>query len=362
MLVGRSRQQRELDSLLECARRERSAVLVVRGEPGVGKTTLLDYAYDQAQGMRVLRCAGIEAEHELPFAGLQQLLRPCQELIERLPAPQAAALNGAFGLSFDGAPDRFLVALGALSLLAEAGDREPVLCIVDDAQWLDEPSIEALTFAVRRLEAEPVAVVIAVREGDARSVELPGLPELQLDGLDDKAARELLGARLRDDAAPEVVERLIADARGNPLALLELPAGLTAEQLAGAEPILGPPPVRPAVEAAFVTRVRALPEPARRLLLIAAADESGDVPAVGAAAAQLGLQLADLRAAEAGGLVKVDASVHFRHPLVRSAVYRSASRDERKVVHEALAAVVAEPTRRAWHRALVADRADEEIA
>jgi DNA-binding CsgD family transcriptional regulator len=362
MLVGREAEQRELDSLLASARDERSAVLVLRGEPGIGKTALLDYAAERASDMRVLRCVGIEAEHELPFAGMHQLVRPCLDLIERLPGPQATAISCALGLSDEGVEDRFLVSLGLLSLLAEACEDAPLLCCVDDAQWLDGPSAEALLFAARRLEAEPIAVVMAVREGELRRFEAPGLPARAVEALGDEAARALLGSRLEDGASIQVLESLLTTAAGNPLALLELPAALTAPQLDGSEPIVGPPPLRPVVEESFRARVSALPEATRRMLLLAAADETGDLPTVRAAARELGLDDGELDAAERDGLVRVNRGVVFRHPLVRSAIYRSASRDERRSVHQALAAAVDDDVRRAWHRALVAEGADESIA
>jgi DNA-binding CsgD family transcriptional regulator/tetratricopeptide (TPR) repeat protein len=362
LLVGREAEQRRLDSLLSSAREEHSAVLVLRGAPGIGKTALLEYAEGQAGDMEVLRCVGIEAEHELPFAGLHQLVRPHLDLVERLPAPQATALNSALGLSSDGVDDRFLVSLGLLSLLAEICEETAVLCCVDDAQWLDAPSAEALLFAARRLHAERVAMVIAVRDGVMQRFDAPGLPALELEGLDEADAEALLTRRLEGHASPDVVSTLLRTARGNPLALLELPAALSTDQLEGAEPILGPPPVRPAVEESFRARVDALPDRTRRLLLVAAADELGDPTAIREAARQLGLDASDLDEAERNGLVRVNGSVEFRHPLVRSAIYRSASRSERKAVHEALAACVADEARSAWHRALVADGADEGIA
>src|ERR671936_1182577 len=294
MLVGREAEQRALDALLESARNDRSATLVVRGEPGIGKTALLGYAADRATDMRVLRCVGIEAEHELPFAGMHQLVRPCLDLVDRLPPPQAAALRGALGLSFDGVNDRFLVSVGLLSLLAEACDEGPVLCCVDDAQWLDQPSAEALVFAARRFQAEPIAVLMAVREGEARRFDAPGVPELEVRGLADGDARALLTAQLARAAPADVVATLLNTAHGNPLALLELPSALTAAQLEGAEPILGPPPVRGAVEAAFGARVERLPEATRRILLLAAADEAGDLAAIERAVARVGLAIADL--------------------------------------------------------------------
>jgi DNA-binding CsgD family transcriptional regulator len=362
MLVGREAEQRALDSLLNSARDEHSAVLVLRGAPGIGKTALLEYAERRAGDMNVLRCVGIEAEHELPFAGLHQLVRPCLGLVDRLPPPQTAALRSAFGLTLDGVEDRFLVSLGLLTLLAEASEESPVLCCIDDAQWLDAPSAEALLFAARRLVAERIAMLIAVREGELRRFEAPGVAALELKGLGEEDAEALLRERLDRRASPEVLATLLRSAAGNPLALLELPAALSPDQIEGAEPILGPPPVRPAVEESFRARVAALPEGTRRLLLVAAAEDVGDLDAIHNAAERLGLDKSKLVEAERGGLLRVNGSVVFRHPLVRSAVYRSASRDERKAAHEALAAVVGDDVRSAWHRAIVAEGADEGIA
>ena len=234
---------------------------------------------------------------------------------------------------------------------------------MDDAQWLDRPSAEALVFAARRFEAERIAVVVAVREGDLRRFEAPGLPEIELPPLDPDGSRALLGERLGQSASTDVLDMLLGAAEGNPLALLELPAALTPGQLEGTEPILGPPPVRPAVEEAFRKRAEALPEQAARVLLIAAADETGGIAAIGRAAELLGLDAAAaLETAEHERLVRLNATLAFCHPLVRSAVYRSAPRSERKAVHEALAAAVGDPVRAAWHRALVADGADEALA
>jgi hypothetical protein len=298
---------------------------VLHGEPGIGKTALLGYAAEHATDMKVLRCVGIEAERELPFAGIHQLVRPCLDLVDRLPAPQAAAMRGALGLSFDDVQDRFLVSLGLLSLLAEVCEHSPVLCCVDDAQWLDRPSAEALVFAARRFQTEPIAPLMAVREGEMRRFETPGV-------------------------------------RGNPLALLELSSALSRAQLEGVEPILGPPPVRGAVEAAFGARVARLPDATRLVLLLAAADEAGDILALERAAGRLGLGVSDLDAAEHEGLVRVNGSVAFRHPLARSVVYGLATRSQRRAAHEALAEVVDDPMTGAWHRALVAESADEATA
>jgi DNA-binding CsgD family transcriptional regulator len=362
MLVGRESERSAVDALLQSARSERSAALVLRGEPGIGKTALLEYATDSAHDMTVLRCVGIEAEHELPFASMHQLVRPCLELVDRLPAPQAAALRGALGLSFDAIQDRFLVSAGLLSLLAEACDERPVLCCVDDAQWLDPPSAEALVFAARRFQAEPIALLMAARSGDGREFDAPGLDELEIVGLDEQHAQALLSARLDRPVAPDVALHLLQSAHGNPLALLELPLALSEAQLDGVEPIIGPPPVRGAVEAAFGSRVAELPDPTRRLLLLAAADDAGDLATVQSAAEALGLDLTDLDEAERRGLVRIEGGVAFRHPLVRSAVYRAATRSERREAHEALAAAVEDPVSGAWHRAVVADRPDEGLA
>ena len=293
---------------------------------------------------------------------MHQLVRPCVELIERLPAPQAAALRSALGVSLDSVTDRFLVSLGLLSLLAEYAEQGPVLCPIDDAQWLHRPSAEALLFAARRLEAEPIAIVIAAREGDPRRFEAPGLAELELGGIADVEATELLRKRLDREPPVEVLSVLLDAAGGNPLALLEMPAGLTAGQLDGIEPIVGPPPARGAVESEYRARIAALPEPAQRLLLIAAADEVGDAATIARAAEQMGGSLGDLEPATEAGLARVDDRVEFRHPLVRPAVYRSASRDARAEAHRALAAVVDDPSRSVWHRAAITDGADEALA
>jgi len=362
MLVGRDAERRIVDDLLQAARDGRSATLVLRGDPGIGKTALLSYAELGAAGMTVLRSVGIESEHELPFAGLHQLVLPCLELVDRLPAPQAAALRGAFGIGFDQVQNPFLVALGVLSLLAEAADERALLCLIDDAHWLDRSSQQALVFAARRLVAEPVAVVVACRTGEPHGFEAGGVPELELGSLDDAAAGELLRSRLERPAAAEVESMLLAAAHGNPLALLELPAGLTDRQLQGAEPIVGPPPARGAVEESFRARVRALPAPVRRALLLVAADQVGDLETLERALARSGLSDSALQTAHDAGLLQLNGTIEFRHPLVRSAVYGLATRSERRAAHEMLAAVTEDPIGRAWHRALTSERADESIA
>jgi DNA-binding CsgD family transcriptional regulator len=362
MLLGRTAEQHLVDQLLDQARGGRSAVLVLRGEPGIGKTALLEYALAAAPDMSVLRCAGIEAEHEFPFAGLHQLLRPCVGWLDRLPGPQAAALRGAFGLSFDRVENPFLVSLAVLSLLAEACERAPVLCLVDDAHWLDRPSQEALAFAARRLEAEPVALLMASRTRNRHNFDAARLPELEVRGLAEGPARALLQTRLSQPASAEVVTLLVHTAHGNPLALLELPMALTSGQLRGADPVAGPLRAKSAVEESFRLRITQLPAGIRRALLLAAAEEGGDLRTLEAAFERCGLTLAALEAAEDTGLVQVDGTVVFRHPLVRSAAYRSATSRERRAAHQALAAVLDDPVRSAWHRALAAERADEAIA
>jgi DNA-binding CsgD family transcriptional regulator len=362
MLLGRAAEQRVLDGLLHTARAGRSAVLVLRGEAGIGKTALLDYAQSHAPDMTVLRCTGIEAEHEFPFAGLQQLLRPCLGLLDRLPGPQAAALRGAFGLSFEPVESPFLVSLGLLSLLAEACDEAPVLCLIDDAHWIDRSSQEALAFAARRLEAEPVALLMTSRARDRHSSDAAGLPELEIHGLAEGPAHALLESRLSQPASAEVVTMLVHTAQGNPLALLELPVALTSRQLQGADPIAGPLRAKGAVEESFRIRIARLPATIRRALLLAAAVEGGDLHTLEVALERCGLTATALEAAVDAGLVQVDGGVVFRHPLVRSAVYGSATRRERRAAHQTLAAVLDDPVRSAWHRALATERADEAVA
>jgi DNA-binding CsgD family transcriptional regulator len=350
MLYGRSPERSRIGELLDDARQSRSGVLVLRGEPGVGKSALLDDARDQANGMRVLGGAGVESEAQLPFAALHQIVRPVLRHVEDLPKPQAAALRGALGLAKGGTGDRFLVSLAALSLLAEAAERQPLLCLVDDAQWLDDASADALAFVARRLEAECIVMLFAAREGEIRRFEAPGLPELRLGGLDPAAAGALIDRHAGTTLSSEVRDRLVSETRGNPLALLELSSSLSEAQLSGAEPLLAPIPVSARVEHAFLARVRRLPEETQTLLLVAAADDSGELATVLRAAAQLGAAPEALDLAEQAGL----AHVRGARPLVRSAVYQAAPLSRRQAVHRALASLFdgeAEADRRAWHRA-----------
>ena len=359
MLVGRSAERAALDRLLAGGRDGRSGALVLRGEPGVGKTTLLAYAAERADGMRVLRGTGIETESELAFAALHQLLARDLDRLDALPAPQASALRGAFGLEAAQGADPFLISLALLSVLAELAETSPVLCLVDDAQWLDEPSASALLFAARRIEAEGIVLLFGVREGEERSFDAPGLPSLRVEGLADDDARELLG----DGVAPAVRERLIAESAGNPLALVELPSALAAEQLSGKEPLAEPLPIGAGLEAAYLSRVRRLPEATQALLLFAAAEDSGELAGILRAAASSEIARDALGPAERDGLVSVtDGRLVFRHPLVRSAIYQGATFGERQGAHRALAEAVDGADRQALHRASAAEGPDEEIA
>jgi DNA-binding CsgD family transcriptional regulator/tetratricopeptide (TPR) repeat protein len=397
MLHGRRAECDALERLLADARRSRSGVLVVRGEAGVGKSALLDHAAGRAEGMVVLRASGVESEAELPFAALHQLLRPVLGLVERLPAAQAAALGGALGLGLPGdrgspeargsgglmpsppeargsgglmpsppeARDRFLVSVAVLSLLAEAAEDRPVLCLVDEAQWLDDSSAQALTFAARRLEAEGVALLFAARDGDPRDFSAPGLPELRLQGLDPDAAAGLLAAAGVDLPA-EVVERLVERTGGNPLALLELPGSLEPGQLAGRAPLEDVLPLTTRLAQAFGERVRRLPEASRTVLLVAAAETAGDPAVVLRAGARLGVGPDALEEAESAGLVQTGGGrLRFRHPLVRSATYQAATLAARQAAHRALAEVLAgedAADQRAWHLASATVGPDEAVA
>jgi hypothetical protein len=360
MLVDRRTEGSALDSLLASARGGLGSALVLRGEPGIGKTALLDYAIESASGFRIARAVGVESEIELAYGALHQLCAPVLGRLERLPGPQRDALGVAFGLRAGAAPDRFLVGLAVLSLLSEIAAERPLLCVVDDAQWLDRASAQALAFAARRLLAEPVALLFAARE---LAGEFTGLPELVVQGLGDADARALLGEVLRVRLDERVVDRIVAETWGNPLALLELPRGLTPEDLAGGFGVLGAPGLPGRIEQTFLQRCEALPSAARQLLLVAAAEPTGDPMLVWLAAGRLGIGPDAAAAAEADGLLVIGARVTFRHPLVRSAVYRAASPPQRRAVHQALAQAtdpMADPDRRAWHLAEAAPGPDED--
>ncbi|MFI9403980.1 helix-turn-helix transcriptional regulator [Nocardia sp. NPDC052316] len=359
MLQGREAEQIRIDRLLAAARDGRSAALVLRGEPGIGKTALLDYA--AAQGLPTVRSAGIESEAELPFAGLHLLVRPGIQLLDRLPDRQRDALRGAFGLAEHDPADRMLIGLAVLSLLAEEAADGPLLCLIDDAHWLDRATAETLLFAARRLDAEGVVMIFATRTG-AAEFPAPGLPELVLPGLRPEAAAVLVD-RHGPDLAPALRYRLLAESAGNPLALLELPAVLAAE---APDAGLSPLPLTQRLQVAFHGRASKLPPPTRTLLLVAAAAGTAELATTLRAAAALGAQLADLQPAEDAGLVHSDGrTLTFRHPLLRSAVYQGAPLTQRLAVHGALAEASTGPENadlRAWHLAAAATGPDEATA
>jgi DNA-binding CsgD family transcriptional regulator len=366
MLFGRDAERSCIAALLDGARSGRSGALVLRGEAGVGKSALLEDAREQAVGMTVLAGCGIESEARVAYAGLHQVVRPVLGNLDTLPAPQGRALGGALGLEEGVGDEWFLVSLAVLSLLSEAAEAGPLLCLVDDAHWLDDASAESLVFAARRLEAEGVAMLFAAREGDVRRFEAPGLPELLLAGLDAGAAGALLDRHTRAWLSAEAREQLIEGTGGNPLALLELSTTLSEPQLAGLEPLLEPLPVGARIEQAFLSQLQQLPDETQTLLLVAAADDSGATATVLAAAARLGAELDALDAAERARLVRIRQDrLEFRHPLIRSAVYQAAALSQRRAAHEALASVLTDESdadRRAWHRAAAAVEPDAAVA
>ncbi len=341
-----------------------SRALVLRGEAGVGKSALLEYLVRGASGCTVARAAGVESEIELAFAGLHQLCAPFVDRLERLPGPQQEALGTAFGLRDGAAPDRFLVGLAVLSLLSDAAEDRPLVCVVDDAQWLDGASAQALAFVARRLGAESVGLVFAVRE-PAGEQHLDGLPELVVGGLDDGDAQALLEAVVAGPLDERVRDRIVSETRGNPLALLELPRGRTPAELAGGFGLNGGPALPGRIEERFQERLAELPPPTRLLLLVAAAEPVGDPLLVWSAAAELGIEAGAAGPAIAAGLVELGAQVRFRHPLVRSAVYGAAAPEDRQRVHHALAEATdagVDPDRRAWHCAQATSGLDEDVA
>jgi DNA-binding NarL/FixJ family response regulator len=366
MLIGRSTETAAIDRLLAVAREGRSSVLVLRGEAGIGKSALLEHALEHAGDFTILRATGIESESELAYAALHQLCRPVLDRIDRLPEPQAAALRGAFALSGEAVDERFRVSLGALGLLAEVAEEQPLLCLVDDAQWLDRASADALVFVARRLEADSLVLLFAARDDDAHPFEARGLAELRLSQLTVADSHSLLSEKVGPGVATGVVEWLVETANGNPLALVELPGALSASELAGEDPLAGK--LRPAtsVEQVYLARVGGLPESAQSLLVLTAAEETGARATVERAAADLGLDIADLAAAESAGLLRIDSEqLAFRHPLVRSAIYRGAAFTERERAHRTLAAASdAEGShdRAAWHRAAATVGTDDEVA
>ena len=361
-LKGRRSECDLLDRLIEAVRAGESRVLVLHGEPGVGKTALLDYLAGRAQGCWVARAVGVQSEMELAFAGLHQLLTPMLDRAEHLPVPQRDALRTAFGLGVGPAPDRFVVALAVLSLLSDVAEERPLVCVIDDEQWLDRASVQALAFVARRLDAESVGLVFAARVPGG---EVAGLPELAVQGLAEGDARTLLDSVLSGPLDARVRDQIVAETRGNPLALLELPRGITPAQLAGGFGLPGVVPLPSRIEESFRRQLDALPAETRRLLQLAAAEPADDPVLVRRAADRLGIDVQAAAPAVEAGLVEVGARMRFWHPLVRSAAYRSASAADRQVVHAALAEVTdpaADPDRRAWHRAHASTGPDEDVA
>ncbi|MDT4910154.1 MAG: hypothetical protein QOI69_3395 [Pseudonocardiales bacterium] len=363
MLHGRDIERARVSARLADARAGTAGALLIRGEPGVGKSALLQDARAGATGMRVLSIQALESEAPLAFAGLHQLLRPVLSLLERLPTPQARALRVAFGQQDGPTEDPFLVALATLSMLSEAADTMPVLCVVDDAQWLDAASADALLFAARRLQADQVALIFTARDGDERAFTADGVPTLVLTGLAAPAARLLLAEYARAPLPEQVAQALLAQSGGNPLALVELPTALTGAQLDGTAPIPAQLRLTDRVQRVFLDRCRRLPVEVQTLLLVAAADDSGNLAVVAHAAAQLGVSAAAVSDAERAGLIVTDRdSVRVRHPLVRSGVYQAATGHERRAAHRALAAALTDdPDRRAWHQAAAADGPDADV-
>jgi hypothetical protein len=348
MLLGREDERLALDRLLAEARAGRSGVLALVGEPGIGKTALLDHAAAQADGMLVLRARGVESEAEVPFAGLAELLRPALAALDRIPAPQADALAGALALAPASAKDRFSIGAATLSLLSAYADETPLALLVDDAHLLDGSSAEALLFAARRLVADPIALVLAVREGEPSLLDGADLRSLHLAGLDRTDAVALLE---RADVPDDAVERLFRATAGNPLALLELaPDAARLATLPSAVPV----PISTSIATAFLRRFGLLPEATRRVLVLAAASDGGDLAVLARAAPKLGVEIGDLTPAEEAGLIALDGgAVTFSHPLARSAVYSDAPAGERREAHAALAASLPDRDvdRRAWHLA-----------
>jgi DNA-binding CsgD family transcriptional regulator len=360
VLIGRDAEIAQIGLLLEDARHGTSGALVLRGEAGIGKTTLLEEAVARADGFRVLRAVGVESEEEIAFAGLQQLVRPIIPLLVDVPAHQARALAIALALDEGAPPERLLVSAGALSLFAAAAEERPLLCVIDDAHWLDDASAGTLTFVARRLQVESIAMLFAAREPERAMFEAEGLADLRVAGLDAKAATMLVTAGA-PDLAPGAANQLVALTRGNPLALLELPRSLDPDQRAGIVPIDEPLPVSREIERGFSERARLLPRDARRVVLIAAAGSPADEDAVWRALDREGLGEDAVVAAVSVGLLVRDG-LEFSHPLARSAVYQAARAKDRRSAHATLAATTTAADRRAWHLAAASEGMDEDVA
>jgi DNA-binding CsgD family transcriptional regulator len=368
-LIDRDGEREVLDRLLADVRVGESRAMVLRGDAGIGKTALLEHVFGQTAGFRTVRATGVEAEKELVFAALHQICAPMLDRLERLPAPQRAALATAFGLVVGSAPDRFVIGLAVLGLFAEAAREQPLLCVVDDAQWLDRASAQVLGFAARRLRTESVAIVFAVREAEDHTElpELVGLPELRITGLTDDDSRTLLSSAHRGPIDDRMLERVTAESQGNPLALLELPRGFTPSELAGGFGLVGSVSVPRRIEESFHRQIEALSPATRQVLLVAAAEPVGDPVLLWRAVDRLAI---DDRATassreEASGLVEFASRVRFRHPLLRSVIYNAASAEQRRRAHRALGEVVdpmSDPDRRAWHLAQATAEPDEDVA
>jgi DNA-binding CsgD family transcriptional regulator len=363
-LRGRASECAVLDELLTAVRAGQSGALVLRGDAGIGKTALMDYAAAGGDGSRVVRSVGVESEMELTFAALHQLCLQLLDGLVRLPPPQRDALGTAFGMSSGPPPDRFLVGLAVLSLLSDAAEAQPLICLVDDAQWLDRSSAQVLSFVARRLQAESVLILFADRDQD-EPAELAGLPELRLEGLSAADARQLLSSSSLGPLDEQVLDRIVAETRGNPLALLELPRGVSSASLAGGFALPEALPLASRIEVSFRRQVHRLPDETQRLLLVGAAEPIGDPTLLWRAAAELGISMDAAAPAEAAELIAIATRVTFRHPLLRSSIYGAASPEDRRSVHRALAEATdpeTDPDRRAWHRAHAARAPDEDVA
>ena len=361
---GRTSERERLDATLASARDGHSAVLVIRGEAGIGKTALLRHAARQASGLRTVEVEGVQAEMELPFAGIHRLCAPVFDGLEVLAEPQQNALRVAFGVSSGDAPDKFLVAVAVLNLLSVTAEKRPLLCLVDDAQWLDAGSVQALGFVARRLVAERVAMIFALREPTTART-LDSLPQLSLKGLDEPDARALLSRAVPGPLDDRVRDRIVAETGGNPLALMELSQRMSPSERAGGFAPLAARNLPGRLEDRYLRRIVGLPDATQRLTLLAAAEPLGDAALLWRAAERLSIDPGALTPAREAGLLDIDDRVRFRHPLVRSAAYRAGSLDERRRMHDALAEV-SDPElaadRRAWHRALAAAHPDEAVA
>jgi hypothetical protein len=362
-LRGRACECEALAGLVSEAHSGSSRVVVLRGEAGVGKTALLDYVAERASGFRCVEMAGVQSDMELAFAGLQQMCAPLLNHLDELPEPQREALNVAFGRGVGPTPDRFLVGLAVLSLIAAAANDQPLLCVVDDVQWLDQVSVQTLAFVARRLMAEPVALVFAARDSGAEA--LAGLPELAIGGLPDTDARDLLDSVVLGRIDERVRDRIVAETRGIPLALLEVPRNVSAAELAGGFGNLGARRSAGQIEESYVRRIRSLPADTQKLMLVAAADPVGDAALFLRAAARLGIAVDALAPAEAAGVIEFGPRMRFHHPLMRSAAYRAADLTDRRDIHRVLADATdpqTDPDRRAWHAASAAAGPDDAVA